>query len=93
MAGNGRSPRPRPTWRTAPGHLSGRRTDLLHGTNAAVCSRLKANFSHPVRGHETRNILQGVQERGCGEGQGEALSINGEAGEAHRSHAFWAVDQ
>jgi hypothetical protein len=41
-------------------------------------------------GKETGNILQGVQKRGCGEGQGQALSINGEAGEVDGSPRFWA---
>jgi hypothetical protein len=78
---------PRPTWRTAPGLVNGRRTAVLHGANAAVCSRLKADCSHPVRGHETGNILRSLQTRGCGEAcesQGEALSINGEAGGSGR---------
>ena len=85
-----RTPRPRPGGWTAPGLLNGRSADVLHGTNAGLCSRLKADFSHPVGGTETGNILQGVQERGCGEEQGQALSINGEAGEVDGSRAFWA---
>jgi hypothetical protein len=90
--GNGRSPRPRPDWRTAPGQLSGRRAASLHGTNARVC-RPSAAVSEPTTPIQSERLKQETcRKRACGEARGEALSINVEAGEGGERRVWCPIN-